>query len=125
MHVAADNHLFPAILGTPADPATGGGYLLSHATNDSYAVVNRLLKSNEAVYSSRDGFFIPWSAPAAGSPKYRRIVLRRQADVSAYDTMRRSFNRSSSGTSALTCSLAGWPGVTEKSPWKSTLSFGK
>ena len=23
MHVAADNHLFPAILGTPADPATG------------------------------------------------------------------------------------------------------
>jgi hypothetical protein len=45
--------------------AAGGGYVLSHAINDSYSVVNRLLKSNEAVYSSRDGFFIPWSAPAA------------------------------------------------------------
>ena len=57
--------------------AKGGGYLLSHAANDSFSVVNRLLKSNEAVYSHRDGFFIPWER--AGGSRSSAELQRRKA----------------------------------------------
>lgn len=58
----------PDVIKPPAGrvpAAAKSGFTLSHATNDSFSVVNRLLKSNEAVYWRPDGIFIPWSAPAA------------------------------------------------------------
>jgi hypothetical protein len=42
--------LAPVPAGKVTQAPNGGGYLLSHQTNDSFVAVNRLLKANEEVY---------------------------------------------------------------------------
>ena len=52
--------------GRVAPAGKGGGYVLSHATNDAFVVVNRLLKSNEVVYwRSGTVFAFPGPRPAS------------------------------------------------------------
>jgi Zinc carboxypeptidase len=48
--------VIPPPAGKAAQAPSGGGYLLSHQTNDAFVAVNRLLKNNEEVYWIKSPF---------------------------------------------------------------------
>jgi hypothetical protein len=53
--------------GKVAQAPGGGGYLLSHQTNDAFVAVNRLLKSNEEVYWIKSAFTANGATYPAGT----------------------------------------------------------
>jgi hypothetical protein len=62
--------------GEVSGPANPAGYLISRSTNDSFIMVNRLLKSGSEVYWLKGGTF--W-APA--TPNSREVVMSAAADL--------------------------------------------
>jgi hypothetical protein len=54
---------------------TGAGFVVSHRVNNSFILVNRLLKSGAEVFSAKDGFYVPDRGGA------RAIVERTAAEL--------------------------------------------
>jgi zinc carboxypeptidase len=89
--------------------ASNGGYVLSPAANDSFTVVNRVLKANGEVYRQRDGsFFVVASATSTPIVQQAAQELGVKSAVAAA--------RAEGGTKLATRRIALWDSTTGSMP---------